>query len=92
MFNIENDLGLAELSEREKDVLYAASLVANEYGEVSVSILQTHDLVRPIPRPTVYRAISRLGEKGLLSRVGSASSGRYQLHRGSKALLKDHQD
>ena len=68
--SVEVDLGIADVSPSEKAILSAVSLMLNyQTSEVSVQKLLDHELVREIPKPTVYRALKSLVGEGLLEKV-----------------------
>ena len=68
--SVEVDLGIADVSPSEKAILSAVSLMLNyQASEVSVQKLLEHELVREIPKPTVYRALKSLVGEGLLEKV-----------------------
>jgi len=75
--SVEVDLGISDVTASEKAVLSAVSLLAtsNEV-EVSVQELLKHELVKNIPKPTVYRALKSLVCIGLLEKV---RFGRYAI-------------
>ena len=68
--SVEVDLGISDVSPSEKAILSAVSLMLNyQTSEVSVQKLLDHELVREIPKPTVYRALKSLVGEGLLEKV-----------------------
>ena len=75
--SVELDLGISDVSATEKAILAAVSLMLNhQTTEVAVQRLLEHELVRDIPKPTVYRALKSLVGEGLLEKV---RFGRYTL-------------
>ena len=75
--SVEVDLGITEVSSSEKAILSAVSLLLKPNSpEVSVQQLLGHELVRNIPKPTVYRALRSLVDNGLLKKV---RFGRYSI-------------
>ena len=79
LWEMEVDLGLAKLSQHQRDVFYAACLVANDDKLVYSENIRQHPLLSLMARPTFYRALSELVEKGMLSVVGVRKDGRYRL-------------
>lgn len=68
--SVEVDLGLSSVTPSEKAILSAVSLMLTpDTNEVSVHQLLEHELVRDIPKPTVYRALKSLVGSGLLEKV-----------------------
>ena len=75
--SVEVDLGIVDVTASEKAILSAVSLMlSHQKTEVSVQKLLEHELVRDIPKPTVYRALKSLVGVGLLEKV---RFGRYAL-------------
>ena len=75
--SVEVDLGLSDVTSSEKAILSAISLLAKpDAAEVSVQNLLEHELVKDIPKPTVYRALKSLVGIGLLEKV---RFGRYSI-------------
>lgn len=76
---MEVESGFSDLSEGQKDVIYAANSVANEDGVASIQDLQSHPLTEGMTRATFFRTLNALAEKDMLKRVGSERSGCYRL-------------
>ena len=75
--SVEVDLGISEVTPNEKAILSAVSLLLNgKSTEVSVQQLLEHELVKGIPKPTVYRGLRSLVNTGLLEKV---RFGRYSI-------------
>lgn len=75
--SVEVDLGITDVSPSEKAILSAISLLAKpDAAEVSVQRLLEHELIKDIPKPTVYRALKSLVGVGLLEKV---RFGRYAI-------------
>ena len=77
--DMEDELGLSELSAVERDVLYAFTEAAELQSSVATRDVMSHPLVTPISRPTVFRAIDRLKSHGLLQHVEGRERGLYTL-------------
>ncbi len=86
MLEMEKSLGLQELSEVERDILCAASEIAqtelSDYA--STSHLMNHTLVSGVSRPTFFRALSSLVKKGHLSKNEEDSRGYYSVTNFSR--------
>ncbi len=68
--SVEVDLGISDVTTSEKAILSAVSLLLNhQTTEVSVQRLLEHELVKDIPKPTVYRALKSLVGEGRLEKV-----------------------
>ena len=70
LYQMEYDLGLAELSESQRDVLYAAKLTYDRDNGLNSKKLRQHPLVANIPHATFFRALSALIGMGLIERIG----------------------
>lgn len=64
--NMERDLGLDDLNEAQRDVLYAAQLLGHESASVTIAQLRGHELTQDLPRATFFRALRNLVEQGYL--------------------------
>ena len=64
--DMETDLGLQELPEPQRDILYAASLLASGGSSVKTSDLHRHRLVKGMTRSTFFRSLKTLAENGYL--------------------------
>lgn len=80
MQSMERTLGLEKLSPVERDIYYAAEELSKSDQEVRTFGLIEHTLVQSVSRPTFFRALKSLVEKGYLSQSGSANRGRYIVH------------
>ena len=80
MQSMEHTLGLEELSPVERDIYYAAEELSKAHQEVRTFGLIEHTLVQRVSRPTFFRALKSLVQKGYLSQSGSTNRGRYIVH------------
>jgi len=80
MQSMERTLGLESLSPVERDIYYAAEELSKADQEVRTYGLIEHTLVQSVSRPTFFRALKSLVEKGYLSQSGTANRGRYIVH------------
>lgn len=80
MQSMERTLGLEQLSPVERDIYYAAEELSKADQEVRTFGLIEHTLVQSVSRPTFFRALKSLVQKGYLSQSGSANRGRYIVH------------
>ncbi|MEI6800021.1 MAG: hypothetical protein WCO04_12520 [Pseudomonadota bacterium] len=81
LFEMEQDLGLADLSGIQRDVYYAARLTAEGAEMVRGEAIRSHALLNRISRPTFYRALKDLELAGYLSHADTTRSGKYRLLR-----------
>lgn len=78
--DMERDLGLNNLTGNEKLVLSAVAILAEKgEGNAHIDDLRAHKLVRDMPMPTLYRALSELIKKQKCVHLGSPRSGLYGL-------------
>ncbi len=80
MQSMERTLGLEQLSPVERDIYYAAEELSKADQEVRTFGLIEHTLVQSVSRPTFFRALKSLVQKGYMSQSGSANRGRYIVH------------
>jgi predicted HTH transcriptional regulator len=78
MQSIESDLGIETFSECEKNLIAVISDQNNEKLFTS-SEITTDELLRNHSRPTIFRSIASLIDRGLIERVGQSKSGVYRI-------------
>lgn len=67
MLSMERSLGLQDLTPVERDIYYAANeLSENGNGVRTVGLIE-HTLLQTVSRPTFFRALKSLVNKGYLS-------------------------
>ncbi len=81
MLGMERSLGLQDLSAVERDIYCAADDLARQAGRVQTTGLLEHALVANISRPTFFRALRSLVNKGYLSTGQGVGRGRYIVNR-----------
>ena len=74
---MEEDLGLAPLSEFEKNIYLAAQALTSPDSTVKTQQLREHTLTQSMSRPTFCSALQSLEGKGLIARSGSKKIGRF---------------
>lgn len=72
---MEHDVGIFDLSQHQKDILYAAQLLSQNQSSVSAKSLQEHALTKDLPRATFFRNLSALVDLGYLSHCGTKFAG-----------------
>ncbi|WP_157933029.1 hypothetical protein [Roseovarius salinarum] len=73
---MEKDLGLDKLSEDERILIYALSVMSPDGNGVVRSVeLKRHPLCRKFSNPTFYRTLRALLDKGFVSRAGPRRTG-----------------
>lgn len=80
MQSMERTLGLEDLSPVERDIYYAAGEISAAGIEVRTFGLIEHTLLQSVSRPTFFRALKSLVNKGYLSQSETANRGRYIVH------------
>lgn len=78
--SMEADLGLSAFTQTDKQVLASVVLITEDgRRDALLENIRTHSLVDTIPRPSLYRSLKTLIQKGMLQKVGSKRSGIYRL-------------
>lgn len=79
---LELELGLADLSKGEMDVLAAAIQIANssKNNVASAPQILDHALVQQLGRSTIYRSITSLEERGFLVTSKPGHNSEYSLN------------
>ncbi|UWQ84775.1 hypothetical protein [Leisingera caerulea] len=77
LLGMEQALGLEDLSAVERDVYYAASDISDRHDGFRTVGLLKHSLVAGISRPTFFRALKSLVQKGYLSPSDTSDRGKY---------------
>ena len=65
---MEEDLGLAPLSEFEKNIYLAAQALKSSDNTVNTNQLRGHSFTQSMSRPTFFRTLQSLEEKKLIAR------------------------
>lgn len=81
LWQMEVEVGLETLSQHQRDLYYAACLVADEDQVIHTDEVRNHPMLAPMSRPTFYRALKELVEKGFLAATGPRKDGRYLIKR-----------
>ena len=81
LWQMEVEVGLEQLSQPQKDVYYAACLVADYERQVYSDTVRHHPMLAPMTRPTFYRALKDLVDKGFLTAASQRRDGRYLIKR-----------
>ena len=81
LFEMEQDVGLSDLSAAEKDVLFAAHAVSAENeGTITSEAIRHHALASNLAQATYHRALRSLLTAGFLIKAPGTKAGRYVLH------------
>jgi predicted transcriptional regulator len=76
---LEADMGILDLSDAEKTVLAAATLVADEDGLFEIKHLQDHAVAAQLSSSTFFRALRTLSARGLIGRMTQEKRSAYRL-------------
>ena len=79
MQSMEADLGLKDLSQVERDIVYAAHDAADENGVFDASNVLDHELTKDIPKTTYHRAFKALLAQRLIEPASGFKTRRYVL-------------
>lgn len=80
LFEMEQDVGLEDLSAAEKDVLFAAHAVAAKNGgSITSEAIRHHALASDLAQATYHRALRSLLAAGFLVKAPGTKAGRYVL-------------
>lgn len=78
LFEMESTLGLVELSQNERDVLYAINEVTGGPSRTARSeAIRNHPLAAAIPQATYHRALKSLVQRGLVGHAPDTRAGQY---------------
>lgn len=78
LLGMERDLGIGDLSQNEKDILYTISLVSSvNRGIARSDVIKAHDLVAGISQPTFHRCLKNLVKAGLIEHAPNTKAGSY---------------
>ncbi|SHG86384.1 hypothetical protein [Cognatishimia maritima] len=80
LLGMERAMGLEDLSAVERDIYYAASELASRNHGVRTTGLLSHDLMENVSRPTFFRALKSLVNKGYLSQASTSRRGVYMVN------------
>lgn len=81
LWQMEVEVGLEQLPQAQKDVYYAACLMADDDQLVHSDSVKGHPMVALMARPTFYRALRDLVAKGFLTSASKRKDGRYFVRR-----------
>jgi hypothetical protein len=81
LWHMEVEVGLERLSQPQRDVYYAACLVADAEKLLHSEQIRHHPMVEAMARPTFYRALRDLVLEGYLVAASESKNGRYKIVR-----------
>lgn len=80
LMGMERSMGLEDLSTVERDIYCAATDLASHNHGVRTTGLLSHTLMENVSRPTFFRALKSLVNKGYLSQSSTSRRGVYMVH------------
>ena len=84
LFEMEQDLGLTELPQNERDVFYAMMALAEDgYEDLRTEHVKQHPLVCGMPPATFHRALKTLLERDFIARAPHRKVGAFVLRTDS---------
>ncbi len=85
LLGMEQELGIGELSQNEKDVLYAIQIAFNSVNGVAKSDdIRNHMLLQKMTQPTFHRSLKALIDKGFVGHAPRTKAGSYVLAGASE--------
>ena len=80
LLGMEHELGIDDLSQNEKDVLYAVQIASSAGSGVARSDdIRNHILLRTMTQPTFHRSLKSLVKKGMVGHAPNTKAGSYVL-------------
>ncbi|MDG1430283.1 MAG: hypothetical protein P8L68_10870 [Paracoccaceae bacterium] len=80
LLGMEQELGIGDLSQNEKDVLYAVQVAFNSVNGVAKSDdIRNHMLLQNMTQPTFHRSLKSLIQKGYVGHAPDTKAGSYIL-------------
>lgn len=79
LHEMEQELGLDNLSPVQRDVLYAAHLLSEGAETFTTAQLRRHEMVQDISKPTFFRVLKALQDEGYIVQGPEAVQGTYRL-------------
>ena len=76
---MEQDIGISELSDPEKSIFLAAQDIRSEHHYVTTKDLLEHKLTQSLTRPTFFRCLKSIQEKGLIVQSPRKSRGEFEI-------------
>lgn len=81
LLGMEHELGIGDLSQNEKDVLYAVQIAFSAGDGVARSDdIRNHILLRSMTQPTFHRSLKSLVKRGLVGHAPNTKAGSYVLN------------
>ncbi|MEY8883239.1 MarR family transcriptional regulator [Donghicola sp. XS_ASV15] len=81
LYQLEQDMGLDDMSQNEKDILYAFHMIAESKidADVHSESIRSHNTVRAMKHATYHRTLKRLLDQGFIEHAPQRKTGLYRL-------------
>lgn len=80
LLSMEHELGIGDLTQNEKDVLYAVQVAASNAKNIAKSDdIRSNTLLASMTQPTFHRSLKSLIQKGLVGHAPNTKAGSYIL-------------
>ena len=80
LLKIESDIGIERFSECERNIIAVISDQNND-KLFTTADLSSDELLQNHSRPTIFRSIASLIDRGMIERIGQSKSGVYRILR-----------
>lgn len=77
LLHLESSVGFDDLTDAERNVLCAVSMVANSNNVSLLKEIEANEIVASMPQSTVFRVLRTLCQKGYLTRTDSSRKAGY---------------
>jgi predicted transcriptional regulator len=77
LLHLESSVGFDDLTDAERNVLCAVSMVANQESVSFLKEIEANEMVAVMPQSTVFRVLRTLCEKGYLKRTDASRKAGY---------------
>ncbi|MCC6007380.1 MAG: hypothetical protein JJU40_06865 [Rhodobacteraceae bacterium] len=91
LHDMEAEIGLSDLTDRELRIVYAAVLVSEAGVPFRSDALRNHPLVARMTHPTYHRVLRGLIAKGLIALATPYKAGHYVLRRTAIQMRAGHE-
>jgi hypothetical protein len=79
LFGMEQALGIDKLGAAHRNIVYAATLIAQKRDVISTEEIREHELLRDLPRSTFFKALKEVVSAGYLTHAEGAQRSSYIL-------------
>ena len=79
LHDMENRVGLADLPDNQRNLYLAAQDCLTDGDIVTTASLMSHSFIKSMSRPTFFRTLKALEERGLIVNSGRKKTGEFVL-------------